>query len=502
MEDKIDIKRQFQDKGTPMSIRGFDKIRWNQTKLDRYGLKSKSYKGRTIVFQNDVITTLQKEYDDVLAPNIGAKTFFDMLKKKYIGISRDNVISFLKLQPKYQEGQQRVKQPMAKSIISTRPFLRIQIDTIDTSRFSQTYPHTLTCIDTFSKFLFVRPVKNNRSATIDTAMKDILKEMPKQPTIIQSDNGTEFATMLKGGDLYDSFYDDYKIVRSSPYNPASNGMIERIHRFLKKYVEFAQEKRKINFKTQVQNVANLYNERPHSITRKRPSELQKPDLDDELRKDVVEKIKKASQKVNPAPGFFPPLKKGDYVRLAILKKSPLEKLYHNWTKEIFIITQARKNDTYKIARPNLKGETLTSFTRLYQRDYLYKIPLESAEKILRDEKERNEEAEKVRFEAQERLRAREAEKRQKKSQKKSPDTPKYKYKRNDNLLFKKKFFIEYDPTIPLDDGFSDLKGTVTQTRNDNYYIKFYSGEYEGYEGQQKNYYPVEVVESDYVSLIV
>ena len=137
MEDKIDIKRQFQDKGTPMSTRGFDKIRWNQTKLDRYGLKSKSYKGRTIVFQNEVSTTLQKEYDDVLAPNIGAKTFFDMLKKKYIGISRDNVISFLKLQPKYQEGQQRVKQPMAKSIISTRPFLRIQIDTIDTSRFSQ-----------------------------------------------------------------------------------------------------------------------------------------------------------------------------------------------------------------------------------------------------------------------------------------------------------------------------------------------------------------------------
>ena len=97
-----------------------------------YGLTNREYKGRKIIFEDEIISVLKKEYDDV-PPNIGRDTWSSILSKKYIGISRRRMYDFLKQQPMYQMGLQRVTQSMAKSIIT--PFERMKTDTIDSSKF-------------------------------------------------------------------------------------------------------------------------------------------------------------------------------------------------------------------------------------------------------------------------------------------------------------------------------------------------------------------------------
>ena len=126
---------------------------------------------------------------------------------------------------------------MAKSIITSKPFERVQTDTIDSSKFSTSFSYTLTMIDTFSKKLWTRPLKNHTADETLSKMKDIFDSMPTKVRIVQSDNGTEFAGINVA-------FPDIKIIKSSPHLPQSNGMIERVHAFLKKYVGFAEKAKK------------------------------------------------------------------------------------------------------------------------------------------------------------------------------------------------------------------------------------------------------------------
>ena len=98
-----------------MTDKQLNKTPWSETKMKKYGLTpNRDYKGRKIIFEDEIISVLKKEYDDV-PPNIGRDTWSSILSKKYIGISRRRMYDFLKQQPMYKMGLQRVTQSMAKS---------------------------------------------------------------------------------------------------------------------------------------------------------------------------------------------------------------------------------------------------------------------------------------------------------------------------------------------------------------------------------------------------
>ena len=357
-----------------MTEKQINQIKWSEKALERYNVKDKTHKGRKIILEPDVESTIMKEYKD-LPQNIGRDTFYGIISRKYIGISRRRLYKFLSNQPLYQRGRDRIKQPLAKPIISSRPFERVQIDLIDSSKLSNnTYPFTLTYIDTFSKKVHARPLKNKKEETVQKELKSILSSLPKgaKVKLIQSDNGSEFNNIK-------ATFPESKNIKSSPYNPASNGMIERVHRFIKKYIHFANLTKKVSYPVQLQNVLNLYNERKHNITKFAPNDLDKTDLDQNILKEVKERIQKSGGKNSLVERNFPTLSVGDIVRLAIIKTSELDKLYEQWSEESYELSQVRKTTppTYK-----LKGKSY-----IYQRDYLLKIPKESEEKRRAEEKE-------------------------------------------------------------------------------------------------------------------
>ena len=76
-----------------------------------------------------------------------------------------------------------------------------QIDLIDLSNiknkfYSQNYTFALTCIDVFSRYAWVEPMKNKTATESKKAIQRIIAK-GRKPTIIYTDDGNEFKGVFK-----------------------------------------------------------------------------------------------------------------------------------------------------------------------------------------------------------------------------------------------------------------------------------------------------------------
>ena len=89
-------------------------------------------------------------------------------------------------------------------------------------------------IDHFSKFLMSIPVKNNNSENILYCIKQYINYVG-QPKIFQSDNGSEYNNALVKNFLNTN---NIKQIFSSPRHPQSNGVVEVVHKEVRKNILF------------------------------------------------------------------------------------------------------------------------------------------------------------------------------------------------------------------------------------------------------------------------
>ena len=147
-----------------------------------------------------------------------------------------------------------------------------QADLCDRSRFSKykdDMKFLLTCIDCFSKFAWVLPIKNKTSQEIVRVLKIIFSK--KACKHLQTDKGTEFLnanvqTLLKknGVELWLSENEDVKA-----------SMVERLNRTIKNRIwKFCtannDTRRYIDILPQL---VNAYNNTIHSSTKMKPSQV-------------------------------------------------------------------------------------------------------------------------------------------------------------------------------------------------------------------------------------
>ena len=465
-----------------MTVSQLGKVVWDTDAFEKFtGFEKRMYNGKKIVHMDDAETVLKKEFADV-PPIIGRDTFFNILSRKYIGISRRRVATFLTMDPENQMGQRRIKKSMAVSVISKRPYERIQIDTIDSSKLGK-YPFTLTVIDCFTKFFWAEPLLNHTAAATSLAFGKILKRMLKPPKLVQSDNGTEFADL-------ETDYPAMKFIRSSPHLPQSNGMIERVHGFIKSYIHSYQKKEKRGYTSQLDRVTLLYNNRKHTVTKHAPIDLNKLDLSTEIKKSVVSMIKKSAGKHNPHDGVFTKLAKDDFVRIAILKKSPLDKQYQRWSDDVYQVNTVRKNDTYK-----LRGDGDVVLKYIYQRDYLLKIPDASGQKILKEQSERSGKEKREAEDKRLRDEAIRQDKYESKLLNKAEKPPsRFKFRKGDKLSFPKQFFEKHDGDST--DVPQKRSGIITSTKEKGlkYYVRFIDADYANIEKRKQKSWAYELAD--------
>lgn len=236
-----------------------------------------------------------------------------------------------------------------------------QVDLIDMKKFKTTNSHytfVLTCIDVFSRFAWVEPLKNKTSLECKKAFERIFKT-GRKPQIIYSDNGKEFM-----GECKKYFKEnEIRIIETRSIHKAA--MIERFNRTLKekmfRYFSFSKKTRYIDV---LPKLVENYNKSYHRIIKIDPASVnlsnekqiyktQYKDLDDEY----VVKFK---------------FKIGDYVR-EIVDKKVFEKGYTpGWSKYIYVITNRLPTQppTYQI-----KGLDGREYDWKYYKEELQKVKI-------------------------------------------------------------------------------------------------------------------------------
>ena len=211
-----------------------------------------------------------------------------------------------------------------------------QADLIDMQSHSKKnygFKFILVVIDTYSKYVFVEPLKNKSGKECTKGMLSILKKA--NPKFLQTDNGTEF---------YNAQFQDlmkkYKIKHYSSYSVIKCSIAERVIRTLKNniYKHFTATGT-WNWYNTISKIIHNYNNTKHRTIKCTPSEA---------RMDT-NKIK-FNTYINSETLYKPKFKVNDKVRISKYKHVFSKGYTPNWTTEIFTVSKVLQTNpvTYQL----------------------------------------------------------------------------------------------------------------------------------------------------------
>ena len=241
------------------------------------------------------------------------------------------------------------------------------------AKLNKGYRYLLTCIDIFSKFSWVIPLKDKKGITIKNALQKIFNK--RKPKLLWTDKGKEFynkqvETLLNENNIK---------LYSTNNSEIKSSVVERFNRTFKNmmYKKFTENNNTIFYNILDELVKN-YNNKYHSTIKMTPIEGSKK-INEKKIKNIYnfEKTKKLGK-----------FKIGDRVRIS-LEKNIFEKGYDtNWTQEIFVIYDIKYSNVpyYYLKDLNnkkLQGTYYAQELQKTEQDDLYTI-----EKILRTNKDK------------------------------------------------------------------------------------------------------------------
>ena len=121
--------------------------------------------------------------------------------------------------------------PPVQKIQSSYPFELVAADLVSFPRSRHGKLGCLTVVDHYSKWVVAIPIKDKRSSTIVRAFRtQVFPFVSRIPTSILTDNGSEFTS-----EEFGAFLEEHGVKHrlTTPYQPTSNGAIERVNRTIK-----------------------------------------------------------------------------------------------------------------------------------------------------------------------------------------------------------------------------------------------------------------------------
>ena len=218
------------------------------------------------------------------------------------------------------------------------------IDLQKISKQNKHYKYLLSVIDIFSKYAFVKPLKNKTGDEVTKAFTEIFKT-GRHPEKIWVDNGKEFYNKtLK------SFLKLHNVELYSTQNEEKSCVVERFNRTLKeKMFKYFTAFNTTKYYDVLSDILLEYNNSFHNTIKMTPVEGSKK----ENEKDIYQRVFSFVE-CQDKPKF----KVGDRVRITKYKKHFEKGFTSNWTTEIFVIDKVLYTNpiTYKIK--DLKGEEI------------------------------------------------------------------------------------------------------------------------------------------------
>ncbi len=136
-------------------------------------------------------------------------------------------------------------------------------------RYNDGYRYILGCIDSFSRKLYVRPLKTKRAADMVSALKEIFAEAGTKPRSIRSDRGSEFTNHI-----VTEYLQNNKIGHVYTSNLSQAALIERCWKSLKKrMIKYMEDKKTKKYIDVLDQLVQGYNNTFHSVIGMTPNEV-------------------------------------------------------------------------------------------------------------------------------------------------------------------------------------------------------------------------------------
>ena len=295
---------------------------------------------------------LQRAYYDVRRP--GAYGGVEALKRA-TKLKRSRVKDWLR----YQEAYTLHKTRRGVKKFARRPTIvggiddQWQADLIDLPQLKKAndgYRYMLTVIDVFSKYAWVKLLKDKTGNTLVKAMKAIFVRDKRKPTRLQTDKGTEFMNRT-----FQQFLKKNHITFFTSENEdIKAAVVERFNRTLKdklwRYFTYHQSLRYVEA---VPLLTKAYNASFHRSIQRAPSKV-----NDQNSEEVWQTLYGQHDSAVPVKKTSTAFEPGDNVRLLKGKKQFRKGYTPAWTTEIFTIKEVQSTipKTYVVVDEN--GEVI------------------------------------------------------------------------------------------------------------------------------------------------
>ena len=201
------------------------------------------------------------------------------------------------------------------------------VSNIKNKSYGQWFNYWLCAVDVFSKYAYVRALRNKEASTTARAMQDIFEEAKTTPKVVFSDRGTEFYGAYR--DLL-SKHNIRQIWNQSRLRSKA-AIVERFIRTLKERLyRYFTHTRKTNYAHVLQQLVASYNNTYHTSIKMRPSEVT------DKNEECVRQNQYGDREHDVLDFKF---KIGDYVRIPRVK-GVFEKGYtEKWERTIYVVTR-------------------------------------------------------------------------------------------------------------------------------------------------------------------
>jgi len=242
------------------------------------------------------------------------------------------------------------------SYVAPGPYHEFQVDLFFITKNqlpNQEYPMGMICIDVFTKYATVVPLKSNKPKPFGDALLKCFEKMNKQPEVLFSDS--EGALFNK--DIRD-FLDEANIqlIVTTTHSAFAERMIRTFKAMLFKRIEYRQKQltKRITGKTSdtiqwvdyIEPILKLYNNTVHSSTNKTPIEARKPSNEVDVKINLEMRANRGRK--------FPELNEGDTVRILRNRKLGDKENVERFRRGRFKVESISTNFEQKIYK--LEGE--------------------------------------------------------------------------------------------------------------------------------------------------
>ena len=246
-------------------------------------------------------------------------------------ISKNNIEKWLLRQESYSL-QRGIKRRFKRNkIMVTGIDDQWSMDLMDMGKYAEYNEgcsYILVVIDTFSKYLWLRPLKDKKGISVKNALYDIIAG-GRKPNRIRSDKGQEFRARI-----VQSLLKENGIQQLFAQNETKASISERVIKTIKSRIaRYMTHNRTYVYLNQLQSFAKSYNETFHRTIQMAPT-----DVNEQNETAVWWKMywPKKQKKTVKKPFKF---KVGDRVRLSHLRNPFTREYDQKWTGEIFSIAQ-------------------------------------------------------------------------------------------------------------------------------------------------------------------